>query len=243
LALMLLVSIGMSCFAVKWKRVQERRAAVEAIIAMGANVSYKHQRDNWDAEPPGPACLRRILGRDFFAEVDSVVLHPKSEVHLGPLAILSELRYLRLNFTSVSDGELEHIKDLKKLETVYAAHTPLTDAGLVHLEGLEHLKYLSLGNTRISGSGLRHLKRLSQLEELCLFDTRVTDDGVKHLRGLTQLRVLLLQNTKVTDAALKQLETLEHLESLSVWNTSVTHEGAHRYEEARPRCYVNHTGW
>lgn len=76
-------------------RVREQREAVKAIEALGGEVRYDWQLRylpgttnlRVEPEPPGPACLRRILGDDFFQDVHAVDF---ADVGLHPFPLLKE---------------------------------------------------------------------------------------------------------------------------------------------------------
>ena len=60
--------------------------------------------------------------------------------------------------------------------------TVITDADLEHLKGLGQLRKLYLGGPGITDHGLEHLKGLNQLQELQLICTAVTDRGTEELQ-------------------------------------------------------------
>ncbi len=89
---------------------------------------------------------------------------------------------------------------------VYLHSTPVTDADLAHLEQLKRVQNLFLGKTQITDAGLEHLQGASNLKTLSLNATRVTDVGLKSLTGLTNLKTLNLQETKVTAGGVAELK-------------------------------------
>lgn len=74
-----LAAVGMGIWV---HRVRNQQRAVEALTALGARIVYEHQWPAWaglpgaapfnQAEPPGPAWLRRWLGDAYFVKVVSV---------------------------------------------------------------------------------------------------------------------------------------------------------------------------
>lgn len=107
-----------------------------------------------------------------------------------------------------SDKGLKHIGEMSNLEWLYLSGSGLTDAGLAHLSGLTKLKTLSLGVLpNIKGPGLEHLKSLKMVESLRLSETGVTDETIKHVKGLTQLKSIWLPRSA-------KLPALEHLKGL-----------------------------
>jgi hypothetical protein len=95
---------------------------------------------------------------------------------------------LDLSATGITDEQLaEKLKGLTQLKWLSLWNTDVTDAGLVHLKGLTNLKRLFLNDTGVTDVGLMHLKGLTMLEKLFLDGTQVTDAGLVHLKELTKL--------------------------------------------------------
>jgi hypothetical protein len=138
------------------------------------------------------------------------------------IASLEELWKLDLARIEVDDGELYHLKLLKKLQwlnlrgtciaddgtALKKKRTRITDAGLVYISKLKNLRNLYLNDTKISDSGLIYLRDLKKLVELDLSNTNVTDKGLDHLKGLKNLKNLTLYGTKVTRDGMKRLKKL-----------------------------------
>ena len=92
-----------------------------------------------------------------------------------------EIRHLAAH-SSVTDGRLVHLKELRNLESLDLSSTRVTDAGLVHLKGLTNLQALTLDRTQVTDAGLVHLKGMTNLEKLRLEETQVTDTGTAELK-------------------------------------------------------------
>jgi hypothetical protein len=171
----LLVLVTMACAGFGWLGVkvrakQREREAVKAIRELGGYWIYDYE---WEASssgtrptPPGPAWLRKLLGDDFFANVERVAFKMQlTDSGLRHLAGANQLKWLALSHTEVTDAGLVHLKGLNRLETLFLSGTQVTDAGLVHLEGLHRLKGVSLANTRVTEAGVEQLqKALPNLE-------------------------------------------------------------------------------
>jgi Leucine-rich repeat (LRR) protein len=115
-----------------------------------------------------------------------------------------------------SDKGLKHIGEMTNLEWLYLSGSGLTDDGLAHLKGLKKLKTLSLGVLpNIKGPGLEQLKDLPLLEGLRLAETGVTDDTLKHVAVLKQLKHLGLPRT-AKPTAVGQLKGMTQLETVYV---------------------------
>jgi hypothetical protein len=104
-----------------------------------------------------------------------------SDVTLPLLEGFSEFEYLDLRGTQVTDAGLAHLRNAKKLESLYLS-AAITDAGMSHLSGLTNLRRLSLMDTKVTDTGLEQLKGLSQLEAAYLKGSKVTEEGVERLQ-------------------------------------------------------------
>jgi hypothetical protein len=232
LVLTLAVALPCSWLATEMKRAREQREQAEWIVKEGGRVSYDYERDSSgndipNAQPPGPAWLRSLLGDDFFTHTVAATLSRAQVTNAGleHLKALSQLQWLSLYRTRVTDAGLEHLKRLSQLQELDLGNTQVTDAGLEHLKGLSQLRSLSLDGTPVTDAGLERLKRLSQLQELHLYGTHVTNTGLEHLKGLSRLQRLFLASTHVTDAGLEHLKGLSQLQELDLRNTRVTDAG------------------
>ena len=104
LILMVLVSLGMSWFAVKMQQAKRQGEAVKQIKKLGGTVGYDWQDPALGkTEPSGPAWIRKLLGEDFFAAVVLVSVHAEgSDDDLEHLKGLAQLRKLDLRGTRVT---------------------------------------------------------------------------------------------------------------------------------------------
>jgi Leucine-rich repeat (LRR) protein len=215
---MVLASIGLSWFAVKMQKARRQREAVAAIEAAGGRVWYV---DGIDVETPsgkmrlhenGPPWLRKILGEDFFTDVDGARIP--------------------------NDGGMEHVKGLPELRILQLQSTEVTDAGLRHLMQVPQLDFLDLNGTLVTDAGLEYVGQLPRLRWLHLDGTLVTDAGLEHIKQLTRLEELFLTGTRVTDAGLEHLKDLPQLQVLHLDESMVAGEGARKLHEALPNCLI-----
>jgi hypothetical protein len=104
------------------------------------------------------------------------------------------------------DEELQKLgsvgSDLRWLDL---SRTDLTDAGLKVVAKMPNLEHLDLRGTAIGDEGVRALAGLQNLQTLSLYGTAVTDSGLEALRGLPSLRRLYVGGTKVTEPGLDAL--------------------------------------
>lgn len=170
LVFMLLFSIGMSWFAVKLQQARKQREIVQVITELGGGVSYDYGLEAFPSPTSGrrklpqPLWLVRLLGRDFFVDVDGVHFYdnvdPKDfDALFEQLKQLPELRRLVIRNSPVTDAELEHLKGLTSLKRLSLVDALVTDAGLEHLKGLTKLKFLELRRTDVSDKGAEELRQ------------------------------------------------------------------------------------
>ena len=168
-ALMLLI-IVFGCW-LSWyvRRVQVQRDALAAIIRAGGSVDYDWEWGNYNPDiidyngrPRMPKWLASRVGVDYVANVDEVILVPRTA----------------RDPNRADDETLAHVGRLGRLVLLNLNGTAITDAGLVHLNGLTRLSNLHLDRTQIGDAGLAQLKGMTNLRLLTVAGTRVTDDGV-----------------------------------------------------------------
>jgi len=132
-------------------RAHRRWEAVVAIEKSGGWVSYDYQRDDSgaylpNAKPPGPGWLRRMLGDNFLAKPVGVQLFADSKSGMKPeeftdvqasmIGVLTELRWLVLKDTAITDESLTYFAGLSRLKSLDLEHTVVTDAGVAKLKGV-----------------------------------------------------------------------------------------------------------
>jgi TIR domain/Leucine rich repeat len=199
--------------------VQEATAA--ALRRWGRNVELDVDRPNQ------PVISVYLTGKEDAIDDDMKILAP-----------LTEIRFLHIAATSVTDAGLAHLKGLTALEDLDLFNTRITNAGMVHLKGMKALKKLNLDNTRVTDAGLAELKDLTSLEDLNLSASRIysngaankiTDAGLEHLKDLRCLRTLSLYGQEnITDAGLENLKGLIALETLDLGLTPITDDALAR---------------
>jgi hypothetical protein len=218
---------------------RKEREAVEAIVQLKGRAFYDYQREppgpidalGWrenGVEPVGPDWLRKLLGENFFSEVDAVFFDdaPVTDAGLVNLKALTHLHDLTLWSPNVTDAGLVNLRGLTQLQRLDLSGTQVTDAGLVNLKQLTKLQALILGsNANVTDTGLESLTELAQLQTLHLGETNVTDAGLVNLKRLTALQDLDFSRTKVTDAGLENLKGLNQLRRLNLSVTTVTGAG------------------
>ena len=196
----LLCAIPCAWLGRRIERKSRERAAIKEVTAKFGRAQYDYEIAN-SREANGPAWLRRLLGADFFSEVQAVTLRGGSH----------------------NDDDLAVLEELPQVRQLDLQDTNVNDAGLAHLSGLSELVRLNLKDTLVGDAGLEHLKGLTNLEYLSLSGTKVGDAVLSSLKDLTHLKELELDGTAVTDAGARELRTaLPHLE-LFTWRTGPKH--------------------
>jgi hypothetical protein len=167
-----------------------------------------------------PGLERLTLGGKSFCDAD---LTPRQELtqlsalraHVAPapvcdvggLSRLTNLRYLALVRSGITDEGLVHLERMTKLRfLLIPENQAVTDAGVAHLSEPTKLRYVDLSGNNLTDAALAQLSRLPDLSYLDLRDTKVTDAGLVQLKGLIHLSTLLIRGTKVTASGARALE-------------------------------------
>ena len=107
-----------------------------------------------------------------------------------------------------------------------------TDGDLDRVAGMARLERLSLGQTRVTDAGLERLRGLKGLRELDLYFAEFfTDDGVAALTGMQKLERLSLRGTKVTSRVFEPVSKLAGLRSLDVSYSQIDDSGVEMLAE------------
>jgi hypothetical protein len=113
------------------ERARQQREAVAWVRSQGGHISYDYERPEADgsyprgAKPPGPEWLRELIGVDYFATVEGVVLDRDEITDLAPLANLPQLRSLGLMIFVDPKTDLSPIQTLKNLKQLELRYTGL----------------------------------------------------------------------------------------------------------------------
>lgn len=240
------VWLGLVC-----KRVRDQRLAVDRVAELRGFVGYDFEYGPdgariANAQTPGRAWLRDLVGAHFFQHVVRVMLD-ETAVSDGDLRLIGRLKHveiLSLNDTAVSDAGLGYVSDLRHIRYLGLARTRVSDAGLRHVHRFAGLEDLILEETRIGDDGLRSLAALVKLKTLAISSTRVSSDGISSLSGLSNLEWLTLMDTAVDDAAIPHLTNFGRLTTLELSGTRLSGEGLsdllRRLKRSAPSC---HPGW
>ena len=119
---------------------------------------------------------------------------------------LRSLFGLALWETDTGDAAFRRLGLLSNLRWLDIGDTLITDQGLAFVRGLARLEELTLLNTRIGNDGLPHLEGLKNLRRLDLMGTRVNDEGFDRLSRLRGLRYMRLLDTDISYPTYARLE-------------------------------------
>ena len=197
-----LFALACSWFAVKLGQAKRQKYAAQAIMKLGGFVGYEYEMTSSGVRlrgaPPGLAWLQGILGADFFSAITYVNLSGKniSTGFKGRIAVLDNSSDIDVSAGNKGQIGAHRIPEIMSI----------SDIDLERLKDLEELLYLDLSGTEITDNGVKNLKRLHQLQFLGLDGTQITDVGLEHLKGLTKLEMLDIRKTKVTNGAVKDLQ-------------------------------------
>jgi Leucine-rich repeat (LRR) protein len=140
---------------------------------------------------------------------------------LAQMKDFTNLCYLHLDFSDISDSGISHLKNLSNLRTLYVGvlkPREFTNASLSYLSHLSNLQSLSLVmNFQNYELDTAHLAKLQNLRKLELAGIRMFDDvSMEHLSVLGNLRQLKISSSDLPESALQHLSKLSQLEVLSL---------------------------
>ena len=133
---------------------------------------------------------------------------------IGP-EYFGDVTWVDLSLTA-SDDLLKEIAVFTNLEYLNLNGSPVTDSGLKHISTLPHLLELNLGGTQIKGMGLSNLRTMHNLESLDLSFSKAEDQGVAQLTHLEHLKYLNLAHTDITDGCIDDLLKLTTLRVINL---------------------------
>ncbi|HEY9401159.1 MAG TPA: hypothetical protein VIQ24_00600 [Pyrinomonadaceae bacterium] len=111
---------------------------------------------------------------------------------------LTGLLGLALWETDIGDAACMYLGRMSNLRWLDIGDTQITDEGLAFIRRMPYLEELTLLNTQIGNAGLQHLAGLSKLKRLDLKRTKVSDAGFELLRKLPGLESLRITDTAIS---------------------------------------------
>jgi len=162
-----------------------------------------------DAKPAGPAPLSPVLTMNVPAADPTVIdALKKTGLLVLPLSkVNNQLEVSAVNVRTLTDAQVaELVKLSSQIVWLKLGDTQLTDAALTSIARLKNLQKLHLERTRITDAGLKRLTGLPYLEYLNLYGTQITDVGLTSLAELKALRSVYVWQTKVTESGIIALK-------------------------------------
>lgn len=240
-ASMLLILLVALLIGWKVDRAHMQRRLVAAIRAADGEVEYDFQSAG-AAVPSGPIWLRRLVGDEYFQEVERVVLLSDEPKVMAAVGQLDRLKTLVIHYLEYNPGNaLSEIGKLKRLNILVLFDAQdLRDEMLASLDGLPELGELHILDARLGDTGLVRLGHLPKLEILEISSSgsgsvHITDAGVEAVaRSMPSLRELeILEESNVTDAALASVERLSKLTTIRLGGPTITDVGMAHLSDLR----------
>lgn len=104
----------------------------------------------------------------------------------GLLGIRDQLVSLDLNYTTVTDTQLEALAKLTNLRVLYLNYTQVSDAGLSKLSPLAELRLLSVVGAKVTDDAVPLISGFKKLTDLFLYQTQVTRTGIEKLQAANE---------------------------------------------------------
>jgi hypothetical protein len=174
-----------------------------------AGEEWTHPEEQESAQPLGADVAENLLrsagGQVEFDPAGRLVGVSLARVELTPALLetvgeLTELQWLDLRGTGLTDADLVPLRKLESLELLTAAETAITDQGLVHLTSLANLRFVSLDGTRVTDHGLLTLSELPRLEGVSAIGSAATSAGARALERRRENCRVLIEGSPVPEA-------------------------------------------
>jgi Leucine-rich repeat (LRR) protein len=143
------------------------------------------------------AALRGLTDVDYLSLEDSRVTEKGLEVVAG----LKSLTKLNLRNTPVRD--FSRLEELPALEMLMVDFSKARDADFGTLARLPRLRQLSASRTQMSDAGVAELSKIKTLEELNISYAMLGEHGLAPLQGHANLKLLVLENSQYNLADLE----------------------------------------
>lgn len=203
-----------------------------------AGTVYPERRSPW------PKWIRNLIGDEYFGDVVSVGLYKTSaeDADIELLADLPRINRLSLGYTRVTDRGMQRIAEiLPQLVSLDLQNTSVTDGAMPFIGQLRQLESLGLWNTNVTDAGAAHLARLTRMRNLILDGTQITDVSLIHLRSMKGFDEWLgLCCAGITDQGLVHLAHLTKAKSINLLHSRVTKQGGASLSKRLPKCQVSY---
>ncbi|MEQ8853214.1 hypothetical protein [Gimesia sp.] len=137
----------------------------------------------------------------------------------------SQITYLFLSGTQVTDEGLAKLTYLRRLEDLDLGCTKIAGIGFANVK-FSSLKKLSLYECdMLTVDGFKEIVNCQKLEKLDLIESNIDDQFLQEIAKLPRLKTLWADYTRLTNAGLPYLNGMTQLKSLSTRGTTITREG------------------
>ena len=137
----------------------------------------------------------------------------------------SQITYLSLYGTQVTDEGLAKLASLYCLEKLDLGRTKITGTGFANVK-FTSLQNLYLRRCRkLTVDGFQQIVKCQNLEKLDLVESNIDDPFLQEIAKLPKLKTVWADHTRLTNAGLPYLNDMTQLKSLSTRGTAVTREG------------------
>lgn len=144
------------------------------------------------------------------------------------LAHYSELKFINLESTLVTDGALPYLARMPVLAAVQLGSTGVHGSDLSRLKGLPTLRKLSLPDCQLNESEMDFFRQCSSLEYLDLGYSGITDLTIRRLAEAPKLAALSLAGNKLTSDSFETIARIRSLKALDLSSTPVVRGGLAR---------------
>ena len=146
----------------------------------------------------------------------------------------SQIAYLSLNGTQVTDEGLAKLASLQRLEDLDLGDTTITGAGFANVE-FALLRKLYLRRCRkLTVDGFQQIVKCQNLEKLNLIESNIDDPFLQEIAKLPRLKTLWADHTRLTNVGLPYLYGMTQLRSFTPDKTAVTREGMQQLRKHLP---------
>lgn len=158
LLLVALASVGFALVATRLDHHRRQRRLAAELEASGATATLVNAAPGWFTRLPSG--LQRISDEHTFAQVDNIDLVgvPLDERLLATLAACTELRYLDLSYSTITDEQLACLGTMQQLRVLNLANTKITDRSIHTLQACETLLDLDISGTAITAAAVANLQ-------------------------------------------------------------------------------------
>jgi hypothetical protein len=263
LALVTLVAVGLSFYAVRRKEYMEERKLYEWLQRDEKNL-WGNNDDRGDWQPEGPDWLLPLLGEERYDELftrlravyargddlQEVVklrrllllrILPPSRGRTAILPPMPALEAIELEWSddrqSVELPPLPRLRALNGRQYTGRIPVPPTYWRIDGLAGLRSLESLDVQDDQFDDASMADLEGMTHLHALDLCG-KVTSAGLRHLQKSAEISVLDVSYTQIDDDAMPIIGRMETLSYLDLSRTKITDAGLESLKSLKKLEYL-----